>query len=74
MADGSRGEVPLAFVELHEGAAFDEHDVRAWCRDRLPAYKVPREFRVLASMPRNPTGKVMRRALSPSTPGINAAS
>jgi long-chain acyl-CoA synthetase len=74
MADGSRGEVPLAFVELHEGAAFDEHDVRAWCRDRLPAYKVPREFRVLATMPRNPTGKVMRRALSASTPGINAAS
>ena len=73
MSDGSRGEVPLAFVELHEGATFDEHAVRAWCRERLPGYKVPREFRVLAAMPRNPTGKVMRRALSASTPGINAS-
>jgi acyl-CoA synthetase (AMP-forming)/AMP-acid ligase II len=66
--------VPLAFVELHEGATFDEHAVRAWCREHLPGYKVPREFRVLAAMPRNPTGKVMRRALSASTPGINAPS
>jgi acyl-CoA synthetase (AMP-forming)/AMP-acid ligase II len=73
MTDGFRGEVPLAFVELHEGAAFDESAIRAWCRDRLPGYKIPREFRVLASMPRNPTGKVMRRALSEQTPGINAA-
>ena len=73
LQDGSRGEVPLAFLELHEGATFDEHAVRAWCRERLPGYKVPREFRVLAAMPRNPTGKVMRRALTAATAGINAS-
>jgi acyl-coenzyme A synthetase/AMP-(fatty) acid ligase len=33
-------------------------------REKLPPYKVPREFRVLEMLPRNPTGKIMRRALS----------
>lgn len=64
LQDPSRGEVPVCFVELKDGAAWDEHAVRAFVRERLPPYKVPREFRVLESLPRNPTGKIMRRALS----------
>lgn len=67
--DGSRGEVPLAFLELHEGAACDEAVIRSWCREHLPAFKVPREFRPIDALPRNPTGKVLRRALTPQTPG-----
>jgi len=62
--DPSRGEVPICFVELHEGQAWDEPAVRAFVREALPPYKVPREFRVLEALPRNPTGKIMRRALS----------
>ncbi len=38
--------------------------MRAFVRDKLPPYKVPREFRVVEALPRNPTGKIMRRALS----------
>ena len=64
LRDPSRGEVPVCFVELRDGAAWDEHAVRAFARDRLPPYKVPREFRVLEALPRNPTGKVMRRTLA----------
>ena len=67
--DPSRGEVPLAFVELVEGAEFDETSLRSHCRETLAQYKVPREIRMLEALPRNPTGKIMRRALSPETPG-----
>lgn len=63
--DPSRGEVPIAFVELIEGAEIDPSEVRAFCRDVLPPYKVPREIRVLEALPRNPTGKIQRRALLP---------
>lgn len=63
MPDPSRGEVPLAFVELTEGAEFDEAGLRSFCRDRLPGYKVPREIRAVEALPRNPTGKIMRREL-----------
>jgi long-chain acyl-CoA synthetase len=63
LQDPSRGEVPICFVELKDGVAWDEHAVRAFTRERLPPYKVPREFRVVEALPRNPTGKIMRRAL-----------
>ena len=67
MPDDSRGEVPIAFVELcpelAEGHALDEAAVKAFCRDRMPAFKIPRSITVMDALPRNPTGKIMRRAL-----------
>ena len=68
MQDPGRGEVPLAFVELHEGASFDQAQLQQHCRSVLPPYKVPREIRRRAALPRNPTGKIMRRALNAQTP------
>jgi long-chain acyl-CoA synthetase len=63
MNDPGRGEVPVAFVELHEGAEFDEPALRAWCRERLAPYQVPRSIVRVEAMPRGPTGKVLRRSL-----------
>lgn len=61
--DPMRGEVPLAFVELKEGATFDEQALKRWCRESLAGYKVPDEIRVLNPLPRNPTGKIVRKDL-----------
>lgn len=61
--DGVRGEVPVAFIEVEEGHAFDEAAVRGYCREFLAGYKVPKEIRVVEELPRSPTGKVMRRVL-----------
>lgn len=63
LMDPIRGEVPVAFVEAIEGASVDEQEVKGFCRERLAGYKVPREIRVLEELPRNPTGKLMRRKL-----------
>lgn len=62
-SDPMRGEVPIGFVELVEGASFDERELLVWCRERLAGYKVPREIRRVDALPRNPTGKIMRREL-----------
>ncbi|MEM7626912.1 MAG: AMP-binding protein [Planctomycetota bacterium] len=62
--DGSRGEVAIAFVELEEGAEFDAAALRQHCRDGMAPFKVPKEVRHLAQLPRNPTGKILRRELS----------
>jgi acyl-CoA synthetase (AMP-forming)/AMP-acid ligase II len=67
MADGMRGEVALGFVELKEGARFDEASLKAWCREHIAGFKVPRDIRVVKELPRNPTGKIMRRKLSSET-------
>jgi long-chain acyl-CoA synthetase len=62
--DDMRGETVVAFVEAEEGKSPDPEALRAWCRDRLAGYKVPRRVVVVDALPRNPTGKIMRRALS----------
>lgn len=66
MNDGMRGEVALAFVELKEGASFDESALKVWCREHIAGFKVPRDIRLIKELPRNPTGKIMRRKLSPA--------
>ncbi|MEM9415878.1 MAG: AMP-binding protein [Planctomycetota bacterium] len=63
--DDLRGEVIIAFVELEEGAEFDDKALRQHCRDLLPQYKVPKEIRHIEAIPRNPTGKILRRELKP---------
>lgn len=67
VSDPSRGEVALAFVEMKEGATFDENAIKAHCRGKLASFKVPREIRIIDALPRNATGKIMRRKLSPTT-------
>jgi exopolyphosphatase/pppGpp-phosphohydrolase len=57
------GEVPRAVVVLKAGAALDPHDLVAWCRERLAAYKVPKAADIVAELPRNPTGKILKREL-----------
>ncbi len=62
-ADPARGEVPIAFVEIAEGKTFDQKDIRVHCRETLPQYKVPRAIYRMDALPRNPTGKILRRML-----------
>lgn len=64
-ADPMRGEIPVAFVECEEGARVEPDELVRWCRDRLPGYKVPRRVVVIEALPRNATGKIMRRQLKP---------
>lgn len=65
LADPMRGEVPIGFVELDEDQSADPDEIKQWCRDRLPGYKVPKRIEIIDALPRNGTGKIMRRALSP---------
>jgi HIP---CoA ligase len=63
VADDRLGEVGLAFVVPRPGHALDEASVLAFCRDRLAGYKVPRRVEFRAGLPRNPSGKPLKRLL-----------
>lgn len=70
--DPMRGEVPIAFVEASEDATPDPDELIRWCRERLPGYKVPRRVVVIEALPRNATGKIMRRLLRPELEKLEA--
>lgn len=57
------GEQVTAFVVLRQGTNADAADLTAACREKLSAYKVPKEIRFVSALPRNTMGKVVRRAL-----------
>jgi fatty-acyl-CoA synthase len=63
VADREWGERVRAFVVLNEGASVDEGELKAFARERLAGPKVPREYVFLDALPRNPTGKVLKRDL-----------
>jgi fatty-acyl-CoA synthase len=52
-----------AFVVKTEGASIGEDDIKTYVKDHLARYKVPREVIFLDELPRNPTGKILKREL-----------
>jgi fatty-acyl-CoA synthase len=61
--DQQFGERLRAFVVLRDGARLSEDDVRDHVRDNLARFKVPRDVVFLDVLPRNATGKVLKREL-----------
>ena len=57
------GEEVAAVLALRPGAAFDGEAFRGWAKERLSAYKVPRLFQVVETLPKGPTGKILKRAI-----------
>ncbi len=61
--DESWGEAVKAVVSLRPGADATETELVGWCRERLAHFKCPRSVDVLEALPRNPTGKILKRSL-----------
>ncbi|MGR3542593.1 MAG: AMP-binding protein [Hasllibacter sp.] len=57
--DETWGEVPLAFVELKDGAEATEADLIAFARERLAGFKTPKEVR-FEELPKTSTGKIQK--------------
>ncbi len=63
--DEEFGQRLKAFVVLDQGAGAGEDDLKAHVKANLAAYKTPREIEFLDELPRNATGKVLKRELHP---------
>jgi long-chain acyl-CoA synthetase len=61
--DEYRGELVTAYVSLRDGAAADAEELIAFARERLAAYKYPRQVFILAALPKTATGKIQRASL-----------
>jgi fatty-acyl-CoA synthase len=62
--DAEFGQRLKAFVVRRAGADIDEEAVKAHVKENLARYKVPREVVFLDELPRNATGKVLKRELA----------
>ncbi|MBW9206743.1 AMP-binding protein [Mumia sp. zg.B17] len=63
VADPTYGEEVAAVIVLREGAVPDPEALRAWAKERLSAYKVPRLFQFVDVLPKGPSGKILKRAI-----------
>ncbi len=61
--DAKWGEVPVAHVALKDGAATTEDELIEHCRGQLAKFKVPKAVTFIDALPRNPSGKVLKREL-----------
>jgi fatty-acyl-CoA synthase len=61
--DEEFGQRLKAFVVLRDGAELNEADVQQYVKENLARYKAPREVIFLQQLPRNATGKVLKREL-----------
>jgi len=68
LPDPVKGEVVKAWVVLRpQAAGTSEHDLRAYCREKLSPYKVPAHIEFRHDLPKTMVGKVLRRALRDGT-------
>ena len=63
VTDREWGERVRAYVVLRTGAQVSVDELAWFCAERLAKTKVPRDFRFVEHLPRNPTGKVLKREL-----------
>lgn len=65
-----KGEQVVAAIVLREGSQLAADDLLAYCRENIAAYKVPARIEIRESLPKSPTGKLLKRVLreNASTP------
>ncbi|MFB8178531.1 class I adenylate-forming enzyme family protein [Streptomyces sp. NPDC055966] len=61
--DGYRGETVKAYISLRPGAETDPDELAVYCKERLAAYKYPRQVEILPELPKTASGKILRREL-----------
>jgi long-chain acyl-CoA synthetase len=61
--DEYRGETVKAFVSLRPGEDVSEQELIAFCKERMAAYKYPRQVELVDELPKTVTGKILRREL-----------
>ena len=58
--DSRLGEVGMAYVVRRSGARVESDEIKAWCREQMANYKVPRVVAFVDALPVNATGKVLK--------------
>ena len=63
LKDENHGEIPVAFIEVEEDMEVNEKDLRKYLKSKLANYKLPKYIYFVENLPKNATGKVLKRIL-----------
>ena len=64
IADEKSGEIPVAYIELEEGVEkIEVSELRKYLRNNLANFKIPKQIHFIDALPKNATGKVLKREL-----------
>jgi fatty-acyl-CoA synthase len=58
--DDFYGEQVATWIQLHAGQTLTEHEVRAFCKERVAHYKIPVHSRFVSEFPMTVTGKLQK--------------
>jgi acyl-CoA synthetase (AMP-forming)/AMP-acid ligase II len=61
--DDKFGEALLAFVVVRDGETLALEEMIEFCRDKVAGYKIPRQLQLTPELPRNPSGKILKKEL-----------
>ncbi|MCI0506938.1 MAG: long-chain fatty acid--CoA ligase [Gammaproteobacteria bacterium] len=67
--DAVHGEEVIAVVALKPGRQLEHEQLEQFCREHLAAYKVPRRTIIMDSLPKGPTGKILKRLIKEQISG-----
>ena len=63
LKDEQNGEIPVAFVELEDNVEIKESELKKFLKSHLANYKIPKHIYFVEELPKNATGKVLKRVL-----------
>ncbi|HIP18296.1 MAG TPA: long-chain-fatty-acid--CoA ligase [Sulfurovum sp.] len=62
--DEKSGEIPVAYIELDEECeTLDEKGLKSYMKEKLANYKIPKQLHIIDELPKNATGKILKRVL-----------
>ena len=61
--DDKFGEALLAFVVTNPEMTLSTEEMVEFCRDKIAGYKIPRQLQIVDELPRNPSGKILKKVL-----------
>jgi long-chain acyl-CoA synthetase len=63
LPDDLKGEIPAVYIVLRAGSSLTADEMEVFCRQKLATYKVPRYVEFVEALPKNATGKILKRVL-----------
>lgn len=61
--DENSGEIPVAYIEVEDDKEIDIKELKGYLKSKLANYKIPRHIHIIDELPKNATGKVLKRVL-----------